>query len=61
MGQAAGSPAKPQSYRTRRNRVNDELLVSIEREVLGWPGDGKGRSGSGRVLGSTIHRLQVRT
>jgi hypothetical protein len=45
------------------NQMDDELLASIEREVLGWPGVSKhrhkGRPGSGRVLGSTSHRLQV--
>ena len=52
MGQAGGSPTKPQSYRERRNQMNDELLTMVEREVLGWAGvskeTAKGGQGRGR-------------
>jgi Family of unknown function (DUF5519) len=47
----------------RRNHVNDELLASIEREVLGWSGvskeTGKGGLGQGRFWVSpfTVYRF----
>jgi Luciferase len=47
----------------RRNHVNDELLASIEREVLGWPGvskeTGRGGLGQGRFWVSpfTVYRF----
>ncbi len=47
MGRAPGSPTKPQSYRERRNHINDELLASIEREGLGWPGVWRKRDENG--------------
>jgi luciferase-like monooxygenase len=31
----------PKNDRARRNEMNEELLESIEREVLGWPGVSK--------------------
>ncbi len=33
--------ARLQGSRTRRNRMNDELLASMEREVLSWLGVSK--------------------
>jgi hypothetical protein len=44
--------------------MNDELLASIEREVLGWPGVWKKRDendpGGGSVTGYRLGRRQIR-
>lgn len=52
-----------QSSRERSNHMNDELLASIEREVLGWPGvwrkrDEDGPGGVG-VTGYRFGRPQI--
>src|SRR3712207_9437076 len=39
-----------QDYPRRRNAMNQQLLESIEREVLGWPGVEKDPDGSQVVL-----------
>jgi hypothetical protein len=54
-----GSSRRLQSSRTRRNRMNDELPASMEREVLDWPGVSektrRGGRGQGRA-GFGFHR-----
>src|ERR671916_773031 len=62
-GQAAISPTKPRSSRQRRNHMNNELLASIEREVLDWPGVWKKRDENGPggvgVTGYRLGRRQI--
>jgi hypothetical protein len=62
-GKGQGSPTKPQSYRERRNGMNDALLATVEREVLDWPGVNKETAKGGPSQGgfwippSTVYRF----
>ena len=52
---------KPQRSHERRNGMDHELLASIEREVLGWPGVSKEKYRGGRGHGGYGYRRRPST
>ncbi len=49
----SGMPAASRGSHARKDRMNDELLGSIDREVLGWPGVSKDPGGRN----ATVYRF----